>query len=180
MVRRALSASPLLLLIAQGVMMGGCAETVQTTHQGKVLLQAYYLDADDRPTLRIAAAPGVMATDMEKDHFARLLSDRLGKRRIQNVADGKARQCEVHVLVTRLDKSGTLARGLWTGPGVVHLDASVLLTPAGGGDSLNAFNISKTLGWRGNDGPSEGLEDLELAFADGIAAALTNQPAEAD
>ena len=180
MARRAPFAITLSSLMLQGVMMGGCAESVPKAQQSRDIVRAYRLDADDQPTLLIATAPGILATNAERDHLARLLTERLGERRTHNVADGNARQCEVHVLVTRLDRSSNFTPALQAGLGQVHLDASVVVTPVGGGDPLNAFTISKTFAWRGIYGTPEGIKKFEPAFADGIAAALTGQPVETE
>ena len=178
MIRRALSTGALLLVIAQGVLTGGCAGNVPRPQQGRGVVDNYRLDADDQPTLLVDTAPGVVATDTEKKHFTKLLGERLDARRVHNLADGNARQCDVHVTVTRFDKGSKLARAFLAGLGQIHLDASVLVTPAGGGDVLDKFTISKTFAWGGIYGASEGIEDIEPSFADGIAAALTGQSAE--
>jgi hypothetical protein len=180
MIRKALSTGALLLAIAQGVLTGGCAESVPKPHQDRSVVDAYHLDADDQAKLLVDTAPGVVATNMEKDHFTRVLSEKLDARRMHNPADGNARQCDVHVTVTRFDKGNKFARAMLAGLGQIHLDASVLVTPAGGGDPLDKFTISKTFAWGGIYGASEGIEDIEPSFADGIAAALTGQPPDAD
>jgi hypothetical protein len=174
------SSMPFLLLIAQGLTLAGCAENVPKAQQSKDIVVAYHLDADDQTALVVDTAPGVVATNMEKDHFTRLLSERLDTRRMRNVADGNVRQCDVHVTVTKFERGNKFARVMLAGLGQMHLDANVLVTPAGGGDALNEFTISKTFAWGGVYGASEGIEDIEPPFADGIAAALTGQTAEPD
>ena len=144
------------------------------------MVAAYYLDADDRPTIVVNRAAGVLATEGQMDQLTTLLTQSLDARRMHNVADGDARQCEVHVTLTRFQKGGKPTHVLLASQGQIHLDASVTVIPVGGGERLNAFNISKTFSWNGINGAYERIEDIEPAFADGIAAALTGQSAEAD
>jgi hypothetical protein len=180
MIRRVLSTGTLLLAIAQGVISGGCANNGSTPQERRAVVDAYRLDADDQPTLLVDTAPTVMASSTDLDHFTRLLKEKLDARRMRNLGDGNARQCDVHITVTRFDGGTGLARAFLAGSGQLHVDASVLVTSAGGGDPLDKFEISKTFSWGGAYGASEGVRNFEPSLADGIAAALTGQPAEVD
>jgi hypothetical protein len=165
-------------LLAACALAGGCASTIPKAEMSKDVVSAYKIDADDQPTVIVTTAPGVVATEEEKEHFKNVLTEKLNARRAHNAANGDVRQCDVNVTVTKFDKGSKFARAMLAGLGQIHLDADVVVLPAGGGDKLDAFTISKTFAWGGIYGASEGIEDIENPFADGIAAALTGQSPE--
>jgi hypothetical protein len=175
---RTLSHGALLLIVAQGVFTGGCAGSAPKPEQGPDVVTTYHVDADDQPKIVVDTAPGVVATAEEKEHFTHLLSEKIDARRLKNAGDGNARPIEVHVTVTKFDKGSKFARAMLAGLGQIHLDATIVVTPAGGGAPLDKFSISKTFAWGGIYGASEGIEDVEPGLADGIAAALTGQSTE--
>jgi hypothetical protein len=168
----------LLPMLAAGVFMSGCADNVPKAEMSKDVVSAYKIDADDQPTVNVATSPGVVATEDEKEHFKKVLTDKLNERRARNAANGDAKKCDVNVTVTKFDKGSKFARAMLAGLGQIHLDADVVVLPAGGGDKLDAFSMSKTFAWGGIYGASESIEDIENPFADGIAAALTGQSPE--
>ena len=167
-----------LLAAAVGVALGGCAENEPKAEVNKSLVSVYKIDADDQPTIKVGTAPGVVATEDEKAHFKNVVTDKLNARRAHNPANGDPKQCDVDITVTKFEKGSKFARAMLAGLGQIHLDASVLVVPSGGGDTLNDFKLSKTFAWGGIYGASEGIEDIEPPFADGIAAALTGQSTE--
>ncbi len=169
-----------LAVVAAGILQSGCATNVPKAEMSKDVVSAYKIDADDQPTIKVSTAEGVSATEDEIAHFRNLVADKLNARRTSNVANGDSKNCEVDITVTRFEKGSKFARAMLAGLGQIHLDANIVVVPTGGGDKLDAFKMSKTFAWGGIYGASENIEDIELPFADGIAAALTGQPTEPD
>jgi len=167
-------------IMAVGVLLGGCADTMPRPPPREADVSAYRIDADDQPTINVVTAPGVDATEEDRQRLKNLLADKLNARRAHNPANGDPRQCEVDITVTKFESASKLVRATLAGLGRIHLDANVLVVPKDGGGTLGAFRISKTFAWGGFYGASASMEDIELPFADGIAAALTGQPPEAD
>jgi hypothetical protein len=164
-----------LLILVGGVAVSSCATTAPRADISKNQLTVYRIDADDLPTVKVSTAPGVAATQDEKDHFRYVVTDKLNERRAYNSADGDAKPCDVDIVVTRFDKGSKFARAMLTGLGQFHLDAHVQVLPSGGGASLNDFTVAKTFAWGGVYGASESIEDIEPSLAEAIAAALTGQ-----
>ena len=61
------------------------------------------------------------------------------------------------------------------GLGQIHIDASVRLVKTENKEKVSEFLVSKTFAWGGLYGGITRIEDIEPAFAEGIAAALTGQ-----
>ena len=163
-----------------GAMLSGCGTTVPKAEMSKEIVSPFKIDADDQPVVAISSGANVVMTDEERTHLQGLVVEKLNARRMRNTVDGDAKQCRVSVTVTRFEKGNKFARAMLAGLGQIHIDADVVVEPAGGGDKLNAFKLSKTFAWGGMYGASTGIEDIEPVFADGIAAALTGQPADGD
>jgi hypothetical protein len=167
-------------VVAAGILLGGCADNIPKAEIDPGVVSAYRIDADDQLTIKVTMAPGVYATEDQKEHFRNLVTDKLNARRAQNAANGDSRKCEVDITFTRFEQGSTFARAMLADLGQIHLDANIVVVPTRGGGKLDVFRVSKTFAWGGLYGASENIEDIELPFADSIAAVLTGQPPEPD
>jgi hypothetical protein len=129
--------------------------------------------ANDSTTVSVLPAPGVTLADFDKLRLTGLIQQRVDLGRMRNPASAEAMTYAVEVLITRYERGSAFARAMLAGLGQIHLDATITVFEGAARTRVTEFKIDKTFAWGGMYGGMSGIEDIEPAFADGIATALT-------
>ena len=113
--------------------------------------------------------------EFEKQRLAGAVDQKLSAKKQLNTAGSEAVKYDVDLTVTKYEKGNAFARAMLAGLGQIHIDASVRLVKTESKEKVSEFLVSKTFAWGGLYGGMTRIEDVEPAFAEGIAAALTGQ-----
>lgn len=159
-------------------LMTGCAGTAPKAKFVDNQRPEVYIDADDSAVVSVVGAAGVEVHDYERERIAQLISHRIEEKKASNAADGQAKDYLVSVELTRYEKGNAFARAMLAGLGRIHIDANVDVSDAKTNDTLSKFEIDKTFAWGGMYGGTTRIEDIEPAFAEGVAATLTGISSE--
>jgi len=158
----------------------GCASTVPSADFKKPIADTYRLCSNDDARVKFVATEGLTLNGYDLHRL---------KSRIQQAIDTKKShiKCKtpdkrVFVLyskITNYDEGNDFARFMLAGLGQIHIDGDFVLSLLPAGDEKVAeFTIQKTFAWGGLYGASIGIEDIEPAFAEGVAKAIVAQTAE--
>jgi hypothetical protein len=164
-----------LSVIASVLLITGCASTAPKADFSHDLASHYRIDADDHPEIKVDAAPGVEILDLDKLRISQTIAAKLEMRRMENPANNDPRECVIQVTLTRYERGNAFARAMLAGLGQIHIDAAVKVYAEPSNEKIADFLVAKTFAWGGIYGASTSMEDIERTFADGIAAALTEQ-----
>lgn len=162
-------------VVAQGMI--GCASSPPAPKFQEPLKVEHRVRASDTVQLAVTAASGVEMLDSEKQRVSEHIQSKLKPKQALN-AEGDARSLKIAVEMTRYEKGNAFARAMLAGLGQIHIDGHVSLYDAATDAKLTEFDVKKTFAWGGIYGAATGIDDLEAAFAEGIAAALTGQKEE--
>jgi hypothetical protein len=155
--------------------LAGCAGTAPKPTYNKEIAVQYRIDADDHVQVKVSAVAAARMEEVDRTRLGQLITTRLEERRAKNPANSDAREATATVVITRYERGSAFARAMLAGLGQIHIDGTVTVTDAPGGNRLAEFTIAKTFAWGGIYGGSTRMEDIEPVFADGVAAALTGQ-----
>ena len=157
--------------------LAACASSVPKVEFTQAPAPEVRLDANDAADITVDAADGVSLVNYEKERLAHLIGEKLAALQSMNTEVGAEGRYNVKVTVTRYDKGNAFARAMFAGLGQIHVDANVQLfmLDADAETKVADFNIDKTFAWGGIYGASTRIEDVEPAFAEGIARALTGR-----
>ena len=153
----------------------GCASSVPTVKFTQTPAPQVRIDVNDKVDIAVDAAAGVSMVDYEKQRLVQRIKEKLVELQVVNADAGEENVYKVKVVMTRYSKGNAFARAMLAGLGQIHLDADVQMYSGGTQEKLANFNVSKTFAWGGIYGASTSMEDLEPAFAEAIARALTGQ-----
>lgn len=167
--------APLLGAILSATLLAGCAGTAPKPTYSTAVAVQYRIDADDRVQVTVSSAAAVKMEDLDRTRLGQLITSRLEERRAKNAPNDDAREVTASVLITKYERGSAFARAMLAGLGQIHIDATVTVSNAPGGNRIAEFTIAKTFAWGGIYGASTKMEDIEPVFADGVAAALTGQ-----
>ena len=165
-----------LLVIGFALVLSGCAGSPPKPHFVQPPKKEAIIHSTDTANVSVAAATGVEMLDNEKSRLSNVISQKINEKKIKSIGSGAASAFDVEVSVTRYEKGNAFARAMLAGLGQIHIDAKVRLLTAGTQDQLSSFDIKKTFAWGGLYGGTTRIDDVEPAFAEGIAAALTGLP----
>jgi predicted component of type VI protein secretion system len=156
------------------LMMVGCASSPPNAKFTEPLKAEHRVRASDTVEVKVSTAKGVEMLPLEQQRVLEQVQMKLATKQAANpAAEERALKVEVHM--TRYEKGNAFARAMLAGLGQIHVDASVRVLEATSDELIASFNIAKTFAWGGIYGAATGIEDVEGAFAEGIAAALTGQ-----
>ena len=133
------------------------------------------LDADDLIHVRVSSPAATKMVELDRTRLAEMITSGLDERRARNPANGEIRDATASVGITRDERGNAFARAMLAGLGQIHSDGTATATDANGGSPIAEFTIAMTFAWGGIYGGSTRIEDIEPAFADGVAPALTGQ-----
>ena len=155
------------------MVLGGCAGTAPKAKFIQAPKANVKVDTNDMASIHVVAGAGVEMLEIEERRMAQIIEQKLNARKVLNGAGGEVENYDVDVTITRYDKGNAFARAMLAGLGQIHIDATVRLFTAEEREKLSEFNIKKTFAWGGLYGGFTGIEDVEPAFAEGVAASLT-------
>lgn len=157
------------------LLLAGCAGTAPKATFTAPPVKDTKVRTGDTVNVSVVSDNGVEMLDTERKHLGDVISQKVGQFKALNPAAGTPGAYDLEVTVSRFDKGNALARAMLAGLGQIHIDARVRLLETEGKAPISAFEVKKTFAWGGVYGAATGIEDVEPAFAEGIASALTGQ-----
>jgi len=164
-----------LLVVAVLCVLWGCAGSAPRPQFTDTTVQHKTLDSNDIAVVTVTPAPGVALLDVDVQRIGDLVAQQLPANQARSPEAGDAENFDVNVVITRYAKGNAFARAMLAGLGQIHIDASITVTPSGTDDVLSEFTVKKTFAWGGLYGGTTRIEDVEPAFAEGVAAGVTGQ-----
>jgi hypothetical protein len=156
----------------------GCAGTAPKPEFSRPVAVAR-LAAVDAVQVNVTAAGDVQVLPAEQTRLAQKIKLRIDNRKLAQQLPGDARNFELNLQLSRYDKGSAFARAMLAGLGQIHIAGKVRLYQMPAHELVAEFDLAKTFAWGGIYGASTSIEDIENSFADGIAAAVTDeQPAK--
>ena len=154
--------------------LGACASSPPSAKFNEPLTVEHRVRASDTVRVEVSAAKGVEMLPSERQRVLEQIQAKLAAKQTANPASD-ARDLKIDVQMTKYEKGNAFARAMLAGLGQIHVDARIRVLDAATDKLLTDFDIAKTFAWGGIYGAATGIEDVEGAFAEGIAAALTGQ-----
>jgi len=160
------------------VLTTGCAPNRPKAQFSQTIVPESRIAAKDEAKVKVEAGAGVHITESEKAELAEIIDMYITDRKITNSREGEKKTYDVNILLTRYENASAVARVLMGGLGQIHIDGEVTLLEMPERKPLGKFTISKTCAWGDTYGGIARMRDIELTFADGVAAALTGEQEE--
>jgi len=157
------------------VYISGCATTVPKVSFSRQIVPKSRIASTDDAKVKIEVGTDVKIQESEKTRIAETIEQKIASLKIMNSRNGEKKMYEVDLLLTRYDKGNAFARAMLAGLGQIHIDGEVKLIELPERKLVGEFSIKKTFAWGGVYGAGTKIEDIEKAFADGVASALTGQ-----
>lgn len=158
----------------------GCATSPPQATFTHELNKEYLIDRNDSVTVTVDAKSGVPVADYEKQRLTQLIRQKIDTEKAKSALSGEKRDYEIDVTLTQYEKGNAFARAMLAGLGQIHIDAHVTLIALPDKKNVSEFDLSKTFAWGGIYGGVTSIEDVEPAFAEGIAEAVTQAKAAQD
>ncbi|HVH84732.1 MAG TPA: hypothetical protein VM713_10495 [Steroidobacteraceae bacterium] len=156
----------------------GCAGTAprpEFSHTSTVVRLA----AADAVEVSVTAAGNAQVLPEEQTRLAQKIKLRIDNRKLAHQLPGDARNFELDLQLSRYQRGNAFARAMLAGLGQIHIEGKVRLYQMPAHELVTEFDLAKTFAWGGIYGASTSIEDIENSFADGVAAAITDeQPAK--
>lgn len=153
----------------------GCAGSAAKPKFAETVETRKALDGNDIATINVQAAEGVKMLGVDMQRLKEIIQLELATKQALNASDGEADSYDVNVVMTQYEKGSAFARAMLVGLGQIHIDATVTVVSSSSGDTASEFTVNKTFAWGGLYGGVTGIEDVEPAFAEGVAAGVTGQ-----
>ncbi len=150
----------------------GCATTAPSAHFSIKPSEQQLVDANDAATVKLEPDSEVNMMDIDKQRLELLIVSKINTKKRENTNTADPRQYEFNVVITRYEKGNAFARFMLAGLGQIHIDAHVTVFALPAKEKYAEFDINKTFAWGGLVGASTKIEDVEPAFAEGIANAV--------
>ena len=167
-----------LLLLTGATMLAGCAGTPPKAEFVQKPKESFKVTSGDKTVVNLTPASGVEMAKYEKDRLSQVIEGEIDKMKSLNAGAASERDYDVEVLITRYEKGNAFARAMLMGLGQIHIDGDVTVYALPDKTKVSEFTVKKTFAWGGIYGGTTRIEDVEPAFADGIAMALTGREAE--
>ncbi len=163
------------LILATLAMLWGCAGSAPKPQFTDTVAEHKKLDGNDIATVNVQTAEGVSMLGVDMQRLTELIHQQLAAKQALNPAAGEADGYDVNVVITKYAKGNAFARLMLVGLGQIHLDGKITVTPSGTQETTSEFTVKKTFAWGGIYGGTTRIEDVEPAFAEGVAAGVTGQ-----
>jgi len=151
----------------------GCASTAPKAQFAHEIVAESRISSPDSVQVNVGAPEGVQILPWERDRLGQKIKGRIDAQKISHPRDGEGRAFEVDLQLSRYDKGNSFARAMLAGLGQMHIDGRVSVYQSPEHSLVGEFDLAKTFAWGGIYGASTSIEDIEVAFADGIADAVT-------
>jgi hypothetical protein len=157
---------------------GGCAGTAPKPQFSHEIVSEARVAAADDVQVDVSAASNVAILPQERTRLAQKIKLRIDAKKLSNPHTGEPRTYEVDLLLSRYEKGSAFARAMLAGLGQIHINGVARVYQMPEHNLVAEFDLAKTFAWGGVYGASTSIEDVENAFADGVAAAITDQQAQ--
>jgi len=128
--------------------------------------------------VKVTAAPGVEIKPDVLERLSGLIKKSVEtKKTAAKCPDTAKRTFAMDTKITQYEPGNKFARFMLAGLGQIHIDGDSILssvTPSGK-ELVSDFTIEKTFAFGGVYGATTGIEDVEPAFAEGVANAVVKQ-----
>jgi len=163
-----------LLISSSVLMLAGCSASSAPKPQFTIPMAAEsVVRADDSVIVDVSNASGVSLAEYERQRILDRIKQKINERKLSNPGDGSPGNYEVHVVITEYEKGSAFARAMLAGLGQIHVRGSVAVYELPARRLVGEFHVAKTFAWGGVYGASTSIEDVEIGFAEGVAAAVT-------
>lgn len=158
----------------------GCAGSAPTAEFKKPISDIHRLCLTDETSVKIVTADGVVLNDISRLRLeSRLLQTINEKKKTVQCKTADKRVFVLNTKITNYDEGNAFARAMLAGLGQIHIDGDFVLNHiSAGNDAVAEFTLSKTFAWGGMYGAATRIEDVEPAFAEGVAMAIVAQVSE--
>ena len=156
----------------------GCASTAPKADFSHGTAMAAPIASKDQIKASVEKSGDVDILDVEKTRLAQRIEERIAAKKALNPGADDGKSYEVEVTLTRYQRGNAFARAMLAGLGQIHIDGTVRVYQLPDRTKMSEFSIKKTFAWGGIYGGTTSMEDIERAFAEGVAAAVTGQKEE--
>ncbi len=160
--------------------LSGCAGTTPTVQFKKPISDTYRLCSTDETTVKLIVTEGLVFNEVSRQRLESRLQQTINEKK--KTAQCKTTDKRVFVLnskITNYDEGNAFARAMLAGLGQIHIDGDFALNLlSSGSETVADFTLQKTFAWGGIYGASTRIEDVEPAFAEGVAEAIVAQVTE--
>ena len=150
---------------------------VQTCALPISISDIHRLCLSDETTVKLVAADGIVLNDVNRQRLeSRLLQTINDKKKTTQCKTAEKRAFVLNSKITNYDEGNAFARFMSAGLGQIHIDGDFILSLLPSvNESVAEFTVQKTFAWGGIHGASTKIEDVEPAFAEGVADAIVTQ-----
>ncbi len=166
-----------LLLLSFVACFYGCAGAVPSAEFRKPIADIHRLCRDDEATVNLVPADGVTMPVFNGQRLSNRLVEAINEMKAKSPCKtADKRSFVLKSKITRYDEGNAFARSMLAGLGQIHLDGdfALILMPAEN-EPVAEFTLGKAFAWGGAYGGSKNMQDIEPAFAQGVAAAIVLQ-----
>lgn len=164
----------ILLVLGSFLMLAGCSASSAPKPEFTVPIAAgSVVRADDSVIVDVTNASDVSLAEYERQRVLDRIKQKIEERKLINTSDGSPANYEVHVTITEYEKGSAFARAMLAGLGQIHVRGTVAVYELPARTLVGEFHVAKTFAWGGIYGASTSIEDVEVGFAEGVAAAVT-------
>jgi hypothetical protein len=158
-------------------MLSGCATDAPTAEFKKAIAESHRLCVIDTASVNVAAAQGITLDDVARQRLENRIKQTIDdKKKTAPCKENVQRDFVLKSTITKYDDGNAFARFMLAGLGQIHIDGDFALTMASKeSESIAEFSVSKTFAWGGAYGAGTGIQDVEPAFAEGVADAVVGQ-----
>jgi len=159
--------------------MAGCAGTAPTAEYKKAIIDSNRICATDTASVKVTPADGILINEISRQRLESRLKQTIDVKKKGTPCQGQQRDLVLNTKITNYDEGNAFARAMLAGLGQIHIDGDFTLAMASKQDeTLAEFTLNKTFAWGGMYGASTRIEDVEPAFAEGVADAIVVQLSE--
>jgi hypothetical protein len=167
-----------LLLVIYFTGFYGCAGSTPTAEFKKPIADIHRLCLNDEATVKLVVADGVVLNEVNRQRLESRLKEAINtNKKNAPCKTSDKRSFILDSKITRYDEGNAFARTMMAGLGQIHIDGdfALMLLSATGSESMGEFTLQKTFAWGGLYGGTTRIEDVEPAFAAGVAEAIVVQ-----
>jgi hypothetical protein len=157
------------------IALAGCAETPPKPTFSHEIVADARIASPDKTQVSVDAPDDLNVLLSERERLAQKIQMKIDDRKITNVSNAAGRSYAVELHLTRYDKGNKFARFMLAGLGQIHIDGKVDLYQLPEHKLIGEFDLKKTFAWGGVYGATTDIEQIEVTFADGVAATVTGQ-----
>jgi len=163
---------PLALLTALTIT--GCASSPPQASFSTTPAPQAQIDANDTVTVTLEANNDVVIERHERERLTDRILRQINTQKSESGTTGSQKSYAVDVVLSQYERGNAFARFMLAGLGQIHIEGNVTVYELPARTKVSAFEIEKTFAWGGYYGGSTRIDDVEPAFAEGIATAVTN------